>query len=121
MNLSEENPATTRRQCSCFPDQTEFLVAHDCMKGVKREVFVKMLSRNLWKASRRFPFEHKLAMAVAGSDDSDSGRIKEDTWPCIYESFLLNFYSKPNMIFREVSLCSEEGEEETENYFSCDI
>lgn len=76
--LSEENPETTRRQWSCFPDRIDFLVAHDWMKGVKRLVFVKMLSRNLWKASRRFPFEHKLAMAVAGS--GDSGRTTEDTW-----------------------------------------
>lgn len=120
MNLSEEKPETRSRQCSCFPDRTDCLVAHDCMKGVKREVFVKMMSLNLWKASRRFPFEHKLAMAVAGSDDS--GRTKDDTWPCIYESFLSNFESKPNWIFREVSLCSE-GEEEkgTENYIRCEI
>lgn len=58
------------------------MVVHDWIKGVKREVFVKMLSRNLWKASRRLPFEHKLAMAVAGS--ADSGRTIEDTEQCIY-------------------------------------
>jgi len=49
---------------------------------VKREVFVKMLSRNLWKASRRLPFEHKVAMAVAGS--TDSGRTTEETEQRIY-------------------------------------
>jgi len=45
-------------------------------------VFVKMLSRNLWKASRRLPFEHKVAMAVAGS--TDSGRTTEETEQRIY-------------------------------------
>lgn len=80
MNLSEENPETTRRQWSCFVDGRD---CNDLMNGVKRDVFEKMLSPNLLKASRKLRFEHRLAMVFEESDDS--GRRKEDTWCCIRE------------------------------------
>lgn len=83
MNLSEENPETRRRQWSCFVDGRDCVEASDLMNGVKRDVFEKMLTPNLLKASRKLRFEHRLAMMVEESDDS--GRRKEDTWCCIRE------------------------------------
>lgn len=62
------------------------------MNGVKREVFEKMLSPNLLKASRKLRFEHRLAMAVAESDDS--GRTKEDTWCGIRDSRMVSVLTR---------------------------